>query len=105
MIEEHLSRIRSKEEGSKARIAAVEGEAAAVIEKAHEEGRRHLDEVKMSAAELERSLLAAARRKADARISELRADNAKRLAALAVLAKKNQEKAIEMILRKFREGI
>ncbi|MDD4857640.1 MAG: hypothetical protein PHD74_05985, partial [Candidatus Krumholzibacteria bacterium] len=85
MIEEHLSRIRSKEEESKVRLKAAGGEAAALIEKANQEGKQHLDEVKMSVAELERSLLAAARRKAEARISELRAENAKRQAALAVL--------------------
>jgi vacuolar-type H+-ATPase subunit H len=104
MIEEHLSRIRSKEEESKARIAAAEGKASMLVEKAHEGGRQHLDEVRMAAAELERSLLAAARRSAEKRVSELRAENAKRLAALTVLAKKNQEQALESLTKEFRSG-
>jgi len=104
MIEEHLSRIRSKEEDSKARIAAAEAEAVALVERAHEDGRRRLEDVRMEAAELDRSLLAAARRAADEEISALRAENAKRLAGLAVIAKRNQEGAIEMILEEFRGG-
>ena len=104
MIEEHLSLIRSKEAESKERIAGAEARAVELVEKERENAVKLLDEERLKAAELERSLLAAARRNADERISVLRAENAKRLAGLAVLAKKSYEKAIEMILKEFREG-
>lgn len=105
MIEEHLNLIRSKEAQSRDRIAAAEAEAAALVERERENAAKLLDEEKLKAAELERSLLAAARRNADQRISALRAENAKKLAGLAVLAKKNYEKAIDSILKEFREGV
>jgi len=105
MIEEHLSRIRLKEEESKMRLSAAEVEAAAHIEKERENGVRHLGDVRMECAELERSLIATARRNADEKISGLRAGSAKRLAALAVLARKNQGKALETIVKEFREGV
>jgi len=105
MIEEHLSRIRLKEEESKMRLSAAEVEAAERIEKAHEDGVKHLDDVRMECADLERSFVASARRNADEKISGLRAGNAKRLAALSVLAKKNREKALEMFMKEFREGV
>lgn len=104
MIEEHLGLIRSKEAESKERIAGAEAKAVELVEKERERAGKLLDEERLQAAELERSLLAAARRNADARVSALRAENAKRLAGLAVLAKRGYEKAIDMILKEFREG-
>jgi hypothetical protein len=105
MIEEHLNLIRSKESESRERIAAAEADASALVERERDNAVKLLDEERLKAAELERSLLAAARRNADERISALRAENAKRLAGLAVLAKKNYEKAIDTILKEFREGV
>ena len=105
MIEEHLNLIRSKETESRDRIAAAEAEASALVERERDNAVKLLDEERLKAAELERSLLAAARRNADQRISALRAENAKKLAGLAVLAKKNYEKAIDSILKEFREGV
>jgi vacuolar-type H+-ATPase subunit H len=104
MLEEHLSRIRAAEDEARARVAAAEGKAGLLVEEAHEGGRKSLDDARMAAVELERSLLAAARRSADERVSVLRAENAKRLAGLAILAKKSYEKAIDMILKEFRTG-
>jgi hypothetical protein len=104
MIEEHLDLIRSKEAESKERIAGAEAKAVEFVEKERERAASLLDEERLKAAELERSLLAAARRNADEKVSALRAENAKRLAGLAVLAKKSYEKAIDMILKEFREG-
>jgi vacuolar-type H+-ATPase subunit H len=104
MIEEHLSRIRSKEEEARARTAEAAARAAELVERAREDGRRHVEDVKVEAAELERSLMAASRRSADEKISGLRAENAKKLAALVVLAKKNQSKAVETIVKEFRQG-
>lgn len=104
MIEEHLSRIRAGEDEAKARIAEAEARAVELVEKSREDGARHLDDVRGEALETERSLMAAARRGADEKISMLRAENAKKLAALAVLAKKNQERAVEMIVKAFRGG-
>jgi vacuolar-type H+-ATPase subunit H len=104
MIEEHLGLIRSKEAESKERIAEAGAGAAGLVEKERENAGKLLDEERLKAAELERSLLAAARRNADEKVSALRAENAKRLAGLAVLAKKSYEKAIDMILKEFREG-
>jgi vacuolar-type H+-ATPase subunit H len=105
MIEEHLNLIHSKETESKERIAEAESKAAETTENERANADKLLDEEKLMAAELERSLLAAARRNADEKIKALRAENAKKLAALAVLAKKNHEKAIDMILKEFREDI
>jgi hypothetical protein len=85
MIEEHLSRIRSKEEEARAHSAEAAVRAAEL-------------------AELERSLMAASRRSADEKIAGLRAEDAKKLAALSVLAKKNLAKAVETILKEFRQG-
>ena len=104
MIEEHLSRIRSQEEAAKSRVAEAEIKAAELVEKSREDGAKHLDDVRGEAHEIERSLMAAARWSADERISMLRAENAKKLAALVVLAKKNRERAVEMIVKAFRGG-
>lgn len=104
MIEEHLGLIRSKETESKERVATAEARAVELVEKERESAGKLLDEERLKAAELERSLLAAARRNADEKVSALRAGNAKRLAGLAVVAKKSYEKAIDMILKEFREG-
>jgi vacuolar-type H+-ATPase subunit H len=105
MIEEHLNLIRSKEADSRERIAAAEAEASALVERERDNAAKALDEERLKAAELERSLLAAARRNADERIRVLRAENAKKLAGLAVVAKKNYAKAIDTILKEFREGV
>lgn len=105
MIEEHLNLIRSKESQSRDRVAAAEAEASALVERERDNAAKLLDEERLKAAELERSLLAAARRNADEKISALRAENAKKLAGIAVLARKSYEKAIDSILKEFREGI
>lgn len=105
MIEEHLNRIRAQEEAAKARIAEAERSAAGLVEESREEGGKHLDDVAIEAREQERSLMAAARRGADEKIAVLRAENAKKLAALSVVAKKNKDRAIEMIVTVFREGV
>lgn len=105
MIEEHLGLIRLKEAESRERIAGAEAKAVELVEKERENAGKLLDEERLKAAELERSLLAAARRNADEKVSVLRAENAKRLAGLAVLAKKGYEKTIDIILKEFREGI
>ena len=104
MIEEHLNRIRSKEEEARSRAADAAVKAAELIERAREEGNKYLEDVVLETAELERSLMAAARRNADERISGLRAENAKRLAALSILAKKNELKAVETVVKEFRQG-
>ena len=104
MIEEHLSRIRSKEEEARARTAEAALRAAELVEKAREDGGTYLDDVAMEVAELERSLMAASRRSADEKIAGLRAEDAKKLAALSVLAKKNQAKAVETTVKEFRQG-
>ncbi len=105
MIEEHLNLIRSKESQSRDRIAAAEAEASALVERERDNAAKLLDEERLKAAELDRSLLAAARRNADEKISALRAENAKKLAGIAVLARKSYEKAIDSILKEFREGV
>jgi vacuolar-type H+-ATPase subunit H len=105
MIEEHLDRIRSKEEEAHSRLADAGARAADLVEQARRDGGKHLDDVRADAGERERSGLAAARRAADERISALRAENAKRLAALVVFAKKNRKRCIEMITEEFRAGV
>ena len=104
MIDRHLDRIRAEEERSRAAVADAESRAAEIVERARREGEALLEETRAEAVDRERSSLAAAQRRAGETISTLRAENAKRLAALAVLARKNEEGAAEMIAKEFRGG-
>jgi vacuolar-type H+-ATPase subunit H len=104
MMEKHLDLVRAKEEEARSSVAAAAARSADIVEQARRDGEAHLDEVRAEAAERERSSLAAARRAADERSSTMRAENAKRLAALAVLARKNEERVIETIVKEFRAG-
>ena len=101
MIEKHLASIRSGEDQARSRIAEAEDEALEIVERAREEGERSLDDVQVKAAEEERSLLAAAGRKAEEEVTSIRTAEAKRIAALSVVAKKNRERALEIILGAF----
>ncbi len=101
MIEKHLASIRSGEDQARSRIAEAEDKAVEIVERAREDGEKSLDDVLVKAAEEERSLLAAAGRKADEEITSIRTAEAKRIAALSVAAKRNRERALEIILGAF----
>ena len=104
MIEQHLETIRAEEREAKARAGEAEARAAEVIEKAHADGRKHIDDVGAEAADLERTLRAQATRKAEEEIADARAESAKLVAALGVIAKRNHEQALELIMKAFRAG-
>lgn len=104
MLETHLKTIRSKEIEAKAGVKKAEARAESILEEAHGKGEDHLEGVRADAAELERSLVSGARREAEEKIAVMRAENAKRIAALSVGAKKNIQKAVSAVLKAFREG-
>jgi|GEM_PF-1964959 len=105
MIEEHLKAIRDREKGAKERIHETRSKVEEILEREREAGEKGVEEVRVEAADLERSLLSGARRSADEKITALRADNAKRIAALSVVAKKSKGKAIDVIAEAFRKGV
>ncbi|UCF06307.1 MAG: hypothetical protein JSV33_04565 [bacterium] len=105
MIERHLEAIRSKEEKARSLIREAEGRAAEILDAAREAGEREIDDVRVEAAELERSLMARAREKAEETISGLRAENARKVASLSVLVKRNREPALDLIIDMFRKGL
>jgi len=105
MIEEHLKAIGDREKGAQERIREARSNAEEILEREREAGEKRIEEVRVEAVDLERSLFSGARRSADEKIAALRAENAKRVAALTVVAKKNRDKAIDVIEKAFRKGI
>jgi len=103
MIEKHLEAIRSKEEEARKRIREAEGRAGEIVDEAAGAGERRLEEIRVEAAELERSQLAGAREKAGETIASLRAENAKKMAALGVTAKRNKERTLDQIIEAFKK--
>lgn len=105
MIEEHLEAIRAKEKEAKARIRGAEAQAQDIIEKARQEGENQIEQVKIDAAQLERSLKAEAADKATAEIEELRAENSRTIKSLNNIADRNQDEALDLIVKAFRGGL
>jgi vacuolar-type H+-ATPase subunit H len=105
MLKKHLEVIRHKEKEARAAVKEATSRAESIKESAREQGRGHLEEVRADTLELQKSLVAKARVEAEERIAEMRAENAKRLAALSVSSKKNLGKAMEIVMKAFREGV
>ena len=101
MVEEHLKSIRLKEEEARTRLREAKGQAETIIGKARENGEKFIENVRVEAVDLERSLLAGSRKNAEKKIADLRAENAKNIVTLTMTAKKNQEKALDIIIEAF----
>ncbi len=105
MLKKHLEAISKKEKEAKATAKEALVRADSIRERSREEGRTHLDEIRADALELQKSLVAKARVEAEEKMAALRAENAKRAAALSVSSKKNSGKAMEIIMKAFKEGV
>jgi len=105
MVEKHLEAIRAKEAEARGRLAETAKEAEILLEKARAEGEKLIEETKISGNELMRSMAAGAKASADREIETLRAQSAKALVELDGAAGRNGDKAIELIIRTFRQGI
>ena len=105
MVEKHLGAIRAKEKEAKERLAATSQEAEKILEQARAEGEKLIENAKISGNELIRALAAGAKEEADREIESLRAEDAKAAAALEETAVRNRDKALELIIRTFRQGL
>lgn len=105
MLKRHLEAIRKKEKEAKAAAREALARGDSIREGSREEGRTLLDEVRADTLELQKSLVAKARVEAEEKVAALRGGNAKRAAALSVSSKKNLDKAMELIMKAFREGV
>ncbi len=105
MLGKHLETIREKEKAAKGAAREALARADSIKERSREQGRTHLDEIRADTLELQKSLVAKARVDAEDKITALRAENAKRAAALNVSSKKNLGKAIEIVIKAFKEGV
>ena len=105
MVEKHLEAIRAKEAEARGRLEETAREADILLEKARAEGEKLIEETKISGNELMRSMAAGAKQEADKEIETLRAESAKAAAELEGAAGRNKDKALELIIRTFRQGI
>jgi vacuolar-type H+-ATPase subunit H len=105
MVEKHLEAIRAKEAEARARLAETAKEAELMLENARAGGEKLIEETKISGNELMRSMTAGAKSEADREIESLRAESAKAAAELEGAARRNNDKALELIVRTFRQGI
>ena len=105
MVEKHLDAIRAKEAEARERLAETAKEAELLLEKARAEGEKLIEETKISGNELMRSMAADAKGEADREIETLRAESARAAAELEGAAGRNRDKALELIIRTFRQGI
>lgn len=105
MVEKHLEAIRAKEAEARGRLAETAQESELLLEKARAEGEKLIEETKISGNELMRSMIAGAKSEADNEIESLRAESAKTMSELEGTAGRNSDKALELIIRTFRQGI
>ena len=105
MVEKHLEAIRAKEAEARGRLAETAKEAELLLEKARAEGEKLIEETKISGNELMRSMTAGAKQEADREIETLRVESAKALVELEGTAGRNRDKALELIIRTFRQGL
>ena len=105
MVEKHLEAIREKEAEARERLVETAKEAELLLERARAEGEKLIEETKISGNELMRSMTAGAKLEADKEIVTLRAESAKVSAELDRVAGRNRDKALELIIRTFRQGI
>jgi len=105
MVEKHLEAIRAKESEVRGHLVETAKEAELLLEKARAEGEKLIEETKISGNELMRSMAAGAKQEADKEIETLRAESAKASVELEGAAGHNSDKALELIVRTFRQGI
>ena len=105
MVEKHLDAIRAKESEARRHLAETAKEAELLLEKARAEGEKLIEETKISGNELMRSMTAGAKSEADREIETIRAESAKASAELDGAAGRNRDKALELIIRTFRQGL
>jgi vacuolar-type H+-ATPase subunit H len=105
MVEKHLEAIRLKEAEARGRLAETGKEAELLLEKARAEGEKLIEETKVNGNELMRSMTAGAKKEAGKEIEKIRAENAKALAELERAAGRNRDKALELIVRTFKQGV
>jgi hypothetical protein len=105
MVEKHLDAIRASEEKARDRLAASAREAELMLEKARAEGEKLIENTKISGNELMRALAAGAKEDAGKEIEAMRAEDSKHAAELDEAARRNKEKALELIIRTFRQGL
>jgi DNA anti-recombination protein RmuC len=105
MLKRHLEAVRNREKEAKAAAREALARADSIRESSQEQGRALLDEVRADTLELQKSLVAKARVEAEEKIAALRAENAKRAAALSVSSKKNLDKVIKIVMKAFKEGV
>ncbi len=105
MVEKHLEAIRAQEAEAIGGLAETAKEAELLLEKARAEGEELIEETKISGNELMRSMMAGAKQEAGKEIERLRAESAKALVELEGTAGRNRDKALELIIRTFRQGL
>lgn len=105
MVEKHLDAIRAKEVEARERLEATAKEAEIILEKARAEGEKLIEDTKISGNELRRSKMAGAKQEAEKEIEALRGESAEVSTALGEVAVRNRDKALELIIRTFRQGI
>jgi vacuolar-type H+-ATPase subunit H len=105
MVEKHLDAIRGKEEEARQRLAETAKEAELLMEDARAEGEKLIEDTKIKGNELIRSMAAGAKQEAQKEMETLRAGSAKASAGLEKTAGLNREKALELIIRTFRQGL
>ena len=104
MVEKHLEAIRAKEAEVRGHLVETSKEAELMLEKARAEGEKLIEETKISGNELMRSMTAGAKQEADKEIETLRAESASALVEIEGTAGRNRDKALELIVRAFRQG-
>ncbi len=105
MVEKHLDAIRAKEGEARRRLEETAREAELLLEKTRAEGEKLIEDTKISGNELRRSMTAGAKQEAEKEIEALRAESAKVSTALDEAAGRKRDKALELIIRIFRQGI
>jgi hypothetical protein len=74
------------------------------MENARIEGEKLIENAKISGKELIRAMSAGSKEDAQAEIAKLRTEDERSLSALVDAAGRNKEKALELIIRTFRQG-
>jgi len=105
MVEKYLDVIRAKEAEARERLAATSKEAELLMEKARAGGEKLIEDTKISGNEQMRSMMAGAKQEAGKEIETLRAGSTKASAELGETAGRNRDKALELIIRTFRQGL
>jgi vacuolar-type H+-ATPase subunit H len=102
MIEKHLEEISASEEKARALIRDAGARAEQIAARARENGEKLLEDVRITAAERERELIAEAKRGAEAKVAELRSESESTVAALRAAADKGRAAALDVVVEAFK---